>query len=69
MTKEVFERRMRYACETEGRLSSMKARVRGAKHFVRRNSPQHAIEELRHVVNEAQRLQLHLEAWDEYMKG
>lgn len=61
------ERQMRYLVEADGRLSEIKNRTRCAKHFINRRDPEHAAEELVHLINEARRLLLHFEAWDCYV--
>jgi hypothetical protein len=65
--KAAIERQMRYLCEADARLSEIKIRTRGAKHFMRRRDRDHAQHELLQVINEARRLHLHLEAWDSYV--
>lgn len=62
-----IENRIRYLGEAEARLSGLKARAKGAQHFMRRRDPEHAKDELMHVINEARKLHLHLEAWDNYV--
>lgn len=61
------ERQMRYLGETSARLSEIKIRLQGAKHWVGRRNRAYAADELMHVINEAQKLRLHLDAWDNYM--
>jgi hypothetical protein len=65
--RDAIERWMRYASETECRLAELKTRTRNAKHFLRRKEPEHAAGEIRHLVNEAQKLLLHLDAWGNYL--
>ncbi len=65
--KEVLERRIKYLGEAQARLSEVKARVRGAQHFIRRRDREHAQEELMQLINEARRLHLHLQAWENYV--
>lgn len=64
---EIIERRVRYLGEAEARLSGVKARVKGAQHFMRRRERDHAQEELMQLINEARRLHLHLQAWENYV--
>lgn len=61
------ERQMRYLGETSARLSEIKIRLQGARHWVGRRNRAYAADELLHVINEAQKLRLHLDAWDNYM--
>jgi hypothetical protein len=62
-----IERQVRYLSEADARLSEVKNRTRCAKHWLSRRDPEHAAEELMHVINEARRLRLHLEAWESYV--
>lgn len=64
---ETIERRLSYLGEAEARLIALKARINGARHFIRRREREHAQDELMHVINEARRLHLHLEAWNNYV--
>lgn len=64
---DVIERRMRYLSEADIRLAEVKNRVRGAQHYLRRRERERAQEELMHVINEARKLHLHLEAWENYV--
>ncbi len=65
--RELIEARVRYLCEADARLNGLKVRVRAAKHFIRMRSPQSAKIELGHLTAEADRLDLHLSAWDRYV--
>jgi hypothetical protein len=65
--KEVIESRLRYLGEAEARLAVLKARVKGAQHYLRRRDPDQAKEELIYVINEARSLHVHLQAWVNYV--
>jgi hypothetical protein len=65
--KRANQRRMRYNAETTARMTEVLERVRGARHFVRTRRPDAAQDELMHVINEARKLHLHLQAWDNYV--
>ncbi len=58
---------MRYLCETNARLSELKIRTKNAKHWIGRRLPAHADDELMHLVYEAEKLRLHLRAWNDYV--
>lgn len=62
-----IERQVRYLMEAGARLSEVKIRTQNAKHFVGRRDPGHTADELNHVINEANRLLVHLAAWDYYV--
>lgn len=65
--KAVIERRVQYLGETQARLSGVKCRVKCAQHFIRRRERERAQEELIQLINEARRLHLHLQAWENYV--
>lgn len=68
-TEEIaaVERQVRYLGEAEARLGGLRVRVSTAKHLIRRRDPDHAAEELMQLINEARRLHLHLQAWENYV--
>lgn len=62
-----IQRKLRYLSEADARMAEVKNRARGATHFLRRHEREKASEELLHLINEARKLRLHLEAWGNYV--
>lgn len=67
MSEEMLIRAsLAYACETSARLSELRIRLQNAKHFIRRREPVNAEHELMRLKNEAEKLIVHLAAWENY---
>ena len=64
-----IERQMHYLCETNARMSELKIRTKNAKHWIGRRLPAYADDELMHLAYEAEKLRLHLRAWNDYVSS